>query len=152
MWVPHALYSQILQSIPIPCVDLVVSDLSGKVLLLLRKNPPAAGHWWFPGGRVLFGETRADAARRKLQEECGLAGSKFVEIGTFDLIFESVQSPKIHSITTLFSACVQRPDDLLLDDQSLEACWLEPRQWLERDLHPFVLSRLTAQVSEAIAK
>ena len=145
MQVPQELYSQILQVMPIPCVDLFVVDPSGNVLLLLRKNEPAAGQWWFPGGRVMFGETRVDAAKRKLQEECGLTPSGLTEIGTFDLVFDGVLPQKVHSITTLFRASLARPRDLALDGQSSDSHWLEPREWLRRELHPFVASRLAAE-------
>ena len=87
MWVSEELYSQILQVMPIPCVDLLVVNEAGKVLLLLRKNEPAAGQWWFPGGRILFGELRCESAKRKLEEECALFSTQIQEIGTFDLIF-----------------------------------------------------------------
>ncbi|MDP2952307.1 MAG: NUDIX hydrolase [Chloroflexota bacterium] len=49
----------------------------GKVLLVERRNPPAAGRWSLPGGVVRLGETLAGATRREMREECGLE----VEIG-----------------------------------------------------------------------
>lgn len=87
MQVSEGLYSQILQVMPIPCVDLLVVNHIGDILLLLRKNEPAAGQWWFPGGRVLFGERREDAAKRKLEEECSICATQFKEIGTYDQFF-----------------------------------------------------------------
>ena len=44
----------------------------GKVLLLLRKNPPEAGSWSLPGGRVEFMERLEDAVVRELREELGI--------------------------------------------------------------------------------
>jgi 8-oxo-dGTP diphosphatase len=152
MHVPHALYSQILQVMPIPCVDLLVSDRQGRVLLLLRKNEPAAGNWWFPGGRILFGERRAEAARRKLLEECGLAASALAELATFDLLFEPNGGPRIHSVTTLFAAPVDSADALRLDEQSVDALWLEPGQWLQRELHPFVRAGLGQHLSDTAGR
>ena len=142
MWVSEELYSRILQVMPIPCVDLVVVDDAGKVLLLLRKNESAAGQWWFPGGRVLFGELRRDAAKRKLEEECGLFSTQFHEVGTFDILFKIGPDECVHSITTLFDVQVGPERNLRLDHQSYEACWLTPREWLKRELHPFVRQRL----------
>ena len=142
MWILEALYSQILQVMPIPCVDLMVVDEAGKVLLLLRKNEPAAGQWFFPGGRVQFGEQRRDAVKRKLEEECGLSSTQFHEIGMFDLFFEIGTNKRAHSITTLFKVKVEPYRSIRLDQQSHEACWLTPREWLKRELHPFVRQRL----------
>jgi colanic acid biosynthesis protein WcaH len=142
MWVSEELYSRILQVMPIPCVDLLVVGDADKVLLVLRRNEPAAGQWWFPGGRVLFGEERREAAKRKLEQECGLVSTQFQEVGTFDILFNIRQGERVHSITTLFKLKVGPEPNIRLDHQSYEACWLTPREWLKRELHPFVRQRL----------
>lgn len=149
MLVSEKMYSRILRVMPIPCVDLLVVDNAGGVLLLLRRNAPAAGQWWFPGGRVQFGEQRRDAAKRKLEEECGLSSTQFQEIGTFDLFFDIGTNKRAHSITTLFKVEVGPNRSIRLDHQSREASWLTPREWLGRELHPFVRSGLSAIVAGA---
>ena len=138
MFIPEELYSQILQVMPIPCVDLLVVDGFGNVLLLLRKDEPAAGQWWFPGGRVLFGESREEAAKRKLMDECGLVATQFDEIGTHDLFFDIAHGVRLHSVTTVFMAKVARESNIQLDSQSLEAKWLSASEWLKYELHPFI--------------
>lgn len=147
MFIAEDLYKQILRSMPIPCVDLLVTDEKGNVLLLRRKNEPAAGQWWFPGGRVLIGEKREDAAKRKLEEECGLFASKFIEDGTFDIVFNLTHGACIHSITTLFSVQVLHEDNIQLDHQSHEAGWHTPSEWLKCELHPFVGTTLGRHIS-----
>lgn len=52
-------------------VGAVVLD-GGRVLLVRRGRPPAAGRWSLPGGLVELGETTIDAVRREVAEECGL--------------------------------------------------------------------------------
>ena len=44
----------------------------GRVLLVKRGQAPALGLWSVPGGLVDLGETTVDAARREVEEECGL--------------------------------------------------------------------------------
>ncbi|WP_244627084.1 NUDIX domain-containing protein [Microvirga tunisiensis] len=48
---------------PIPAVIAVVIR-NGWTLLVRRANPPDAGLWGFPGGKIEFGETVKDAADR----------------------------------------------------------------------------------------
>ncbi len=69
---------------PIPCVDVLVWD-GGFVLLLKRAKSPAENSWWLPGGRVLHSESRQDAARRKVREECSLEVSEVTEVASFDV-------------------------------------------------------------------
>ena len=142
MLIPEELYSQILQVLPIPCVDLLIVDDAGNVLLVRRKYEPAVGQWWFPGGRVLFGELRRDAAKRKLGEECGLSSAKFEELGTFDVFLDLPANRRAHSITTLFRVQTGCTPTIRLDHQSSDARWLSPQQWLKHRLHSFVAGRL----------
>jgi 8-oxo-dGTP diphosphatase len=42
------------------------------LLLVRRRNPPEAGRWTIPGGRVEVGESLAQAVERELREETAL--------------------------------------------------------------------------------
>ena len=139
MNINKSLYQQIVQVMPIPCVDLIVADDHGQVLLARRKNEPAMGQWWFLGGRVHYLETRVDAAIRKLREECGLESYQLVELGTFDVIVErSDNGSKLHGVTTLYYAKVGRHQTFTLDSQNSEAEWRLPLEWLQLELNPFI--------------
>lgn len=143
MVIPDELYRKIRQVMPIPCVDLLVTDLQGRILLVRRKNEPAAGQWWFPGGRVHYLETREKAALRKLREECGIEALGVEAMGTFDVILESSTSAwRSHGITTLFHVRIGGPRAVRLDEQSADADWRVPEEWLRENLHGFVRDRL----------
>ena len=145
MNINKSLYQQIVQVMPIPCVDLIVADDHGQVLLARRKNEPAMGEWWFPGGRVHYLETRVDTAIRKLREECGLESDQLVELGTFDVIVErSDNGSKLHGVTTLYFARVGGDQICTLDSQNSEAEWRLPLEWLKIELHPFIECGLIA--------
>jgi ADP-ribose pyrophosphatase YjhB (NUDIX family) len=145
MIIEQDLYEKILRVMPIPCVDLLVGDSSGRILLVKRNNEPMAGQWWFPGGRVLFNETRDQAARRKLLEECGLTAVSLRELGTFDLILPVDGGQLSHGITTLFAVSVADGSQVTMDEQSSFADWRTPRAWLNESLHEFVKSSLRSE-------
>ncbi len=56
---------------PEVCVGAVVRR-GEEVLLIQRANPPQAGRWSLPGGRVESGESLHDAVRREVFEETGI--------------------------------------------------------------------------------
>src|SRR5271163_4247703 len=142
MRIPDPLYAEILRSMPIPCVDLLVTDPADRILMIRRVNPPAQGEWWFPGGRVLYRERRSEAARRKLREECGLVPDAVHELGTFDAIFEGDQGPGApHGISTVYHLNVTTTD-VRLDGQSTKFSWRSLDRWLSDHRHPFVISVL----------
>ncbi len=141
MRIPEELYRKICSVMPIPCVDLLVTDAAGRVLLVKRNNAPAAGRWWFPGGRVHLGERRSEAATRKLREECGLTAANLEEVATYDVLLPNGANNVSHGITTLFKIDVVS-DEVRLDEQSGAADWRSPAEWAAFDLDPFVADGL----------
>ncbi len=139
MHIPEDIYAQIVHLMPIPCVDLLVEDLEGRILLIKRANDPAKGQWWFPGGRVHYLETRMQAAERKLKEECGLEVFQIKEMGTYDVILDMPGDEKQrHGITTIFHIRIKEFGDVILDTHSLTAERHFRDEWLKMNLHQFV--------------
>ena len=122
-FIRNELYATILESLAVPCVDLVVKNKKGEILLVKRKNEPAQDKWWVPGGRVLHGEQRINAAKRKLMEECGLKAGSFKELGTFEFVFNKSESQTYHNIATLFEVQVDGDLSVMLDKQSEAYSW-----------------------------
>jgi mutator protein MutT len=59
-----------------------------EVLLVRRANPPDAGRWGFPGGKIELGEAVKDAAVRELYEETGVratASKVFNAVDAYDV-------------------------------------------------------------------
>lgn len=63
-------------------IAVVVMD--GRVLLVRRANPPDAGRWGFPGGKIEFGETIDQAAIRELAEETAITAEAMCIVTSVD--------------------------------------------------------------------
>src|SRR3569832_198637 len=63
----------IVAAAPLVAIDLIVEDPQGDVLLGLRRNPPAQGCWFVPGGLIRKGETLDAAFARIACDELGRA-------------------------------------------------------------------------------
>jgi ADP-ribose pyrophosphatase YjhB (NUDIX family) len=116
------MYKKAVRSIPIACVDIIIKNKENKLLLVKRKNSPAKGRWWLPGGRVKHGEKREVAAKRKAKEECGLKIWRLKNLGTFEIFF---RKQRAHSITTVYSAKAIGEDSVKLDKQGARYCWVQ---------------------------
>lgn len=111
---------------PILCVDVVVRNGRGEYLLVKRANPPMQGEWWVVGGRVLKGETLADAVARKVREEAGLEVSSVRPVGYFETVADA--NPfgldfDYHAVSVVFRTEVAGDGDVRLDAQSVEWKW-----------------------------
>ena len=71
---------------PIPATIAAVWH-QDRILLVRRANPPDAGRWGFPGGKIEAGEQIEQAAVRELLEETGIEGRArqvFTAVDAFD--------------------------------------------------------------------
>ena len=74
-WLSEDVFSTACTALPLVSIDLMVTRPAEQVrelLLGLRKNRPAQGWWFTPGGRIRKGEALASAMRRVAQDEIGL--------------------------------------------------------------------------------
>jgi 8-oxo-dGTP diphosphatase len=58
--------------VKIRAVGALITDVDGRVLLVLRGHEPGKGQWSVPGGRINPGETPENALVREVHEETGL--------------------------------------------------------------------------------
>ena len=72
-FVDKDIYEKSVNNLPICCVDVFIyNPIDKSYFLVLRKNAPAKGVWWYPGGRLFKGEKFFDCAIRKCREEANL--------------------------------------------------------------------------------
>lgn len=71
-----------LRGVPFSGVSVVITDLSGEVLLLRHSYGPKV--WALPGGGMDAGEEPEAAARREVREELGIELGALTAIGTLE--------------------------------------------------------------------
>lgn len=71
-------------TLPRPASSAILQR-DGRFLLVLRRNPPSADMYAFPGGRAEEGETPAETALREFAEETGIAARNPRLFATYDL-------------------------------------------------------------------
>lgn len=62
-----------------------ILERDGKYLLVLRRNPPSADMYAFPGGRAEDGETPDQTALREFREETGITARNPQLFSVYDL-------------------------------------------------------------------
>lgn len=142
MMIPPEQYARMIEHLPILCVDIVIRNSGGEILLIKRENEPLKGEWWVVGGRVHKGETLEQAAIRKAKEEVGLQVNNLQFIGYYEDAFETnpfgLATP-LHSVSVVFTAVVNDGKTIRLDDQSSE--WKFSKKLPERFRCTLVRSR-----------
>lgn len=76
MILPRDDFAHVLRATPLVSIDLIVRDESGRVLVGLRRNRPAQGYWFVPGGRIHKDEILDAAFLRISKDELGRSFSR----------------------------------------------------------------------------
>jgi ADP-ribose pyrophosphatase YjhB (NUDIX family) len=97
----------------------------GRVLLVRRGQPPALGLWSVPGGLVDLGETTVQAARREVEEECGLK-VRIVELaGVLDRVTRDDDGRvRYHWVLVDYLAVPESDDVITAGSDAAEVRWV----------------------------
>jgi 8-oxo-dGTP diphosphatase len=120
-----------------PCAGGIVLDEGGRLLLVRRARPPAAGSWSVPGGRCHPGEPPAAACVREVAEETGLAVTVVRRAGRVE---RPAPDGGVYVIDDF--VCELVGGVLRAGDDASDAGWFAPAELAGLDLVPGLLAAL----------
>jgi 8-oxo-dGTP diphosphatase len=98
----------------------------GKVLIVRRARPPAAGLYTLPGGGVEVGETLVDAVAREVREETALVIEPVALAGYREAIARDGDGRVERHFVILPFAARWIAGESVLSEELSEAMWLDP--------------------------
>lgn len=128
-WLEATTFETVVASTPLISIDLLVENERGEYLLGLRKNRPAQGFWFVPGGRVLKSETLTAAFKRLTREELGveLERSQAQFVGLYEHFYDDSVfggRPGTHYIVLAHRLKVEQAQIKLGDEQHSKSQWV----------------------------
>lgn len=108
---------------PIPAT-LAVVIRGDEVLLVRRANPPDAGLWAFPGGKIDAGEPLASATLRELSEETGVRAEADQVLTAIDQFVHAEDGTLRQHFILIAVLCRWRAGEPVAADDALEARWV----------------------------
>lgn len=112
-------YDFIYSRVPRVCVDLLIKNSKGEVLLTERDIEPYKDHWHFPGGRIKFRETAEMTIKRILKGELGQEIDVTPRIVGFCQFLEEIQKgQERHSVSIVHEITLPDSIEIKLDNQA----------------------------------
>lgn len=138
-------FEQIIKNAPLVSIDLIVRNAKDQILLGLRKNQPAKGFWFVPGGRIYKDEKIETAFGRIVKKELGLIMElKDAEFcGLFEHFYgeNKYEKPGFGTHYVVLAFEIKEPKSLCLseNDQHSKYKWLKFHELLNaKDVHKWV--------------
>ena len=144
MLLPPEIYRTVVELTPLVSIDLIVRDRRGRVLVGYRRNRPAQGYWFVPGGRLGKNETRREAFARLTVDELGVElnidRARFV--GVFEHLYPDnfTGDPRFGTHYVVLAYLIEAGlEQLQLPaDQHSDYAWLTEEELLRRgDVHDY---------------
>lgn len=124
------LYAHIVKNVIITCVDIFLYDPeNSRYLLVKRKQKPAQGMWWLPGGRQCKGESFFDAAKRKCKEELSVEIIPLAHLSNYSTVFsDSAWSCQTHTNNQPIFAILDKNSKPVVDENHDTWQWFDINQ------------------------
>ncbi|HEY7144033.1 MAG TPA: NUDIX domain-containing protein [Streptosporangiaceae bacterium] len=109
----------------VPCVGALIKDRAGRLLLVRRGRPPAAGLWSLPGGRVEPGESDQQAVVREIAEETGLRVRCGALLGSVTLPWLAGRTAAVRDYRATVTGDGPAAYQLAAGDDAADARWVD---------------------------
>lgn len=138
---PREQFLEVVARAPLVSIDLIVRDGDGRVLLGLRRNAPARGWWFVPGGAIRKNESLDIAFRRISRNELGreLRRGDSALLGIYEHFYAENADDRpgfgTHYVVLAHSLRLEEPLTPPADQHSVYR-WLGPAELLDTvDVH-----------------
>ena len=120
----EAIVSVMLEHGRTPVAAVIAVVLRGDAMILVRRvNPPDAGLWGFPGGKIEFGEATEQAAVRELREETGVIAYAIEIFTALDAVETAVDGTVTRHFVLIGVLCRWLSGEPVAGDDAMEARW-----------------------------
>lgn len=125
----NSLFLAVIDATPLVSIDLIVRNPQSEVLLGKRRNRPAQGFWFVPGGRIRKNERIAEALKRIVATEIGWVPSpeairfKGVYDHLYDDNFHAAAGIGTHYVVLAHEVTITADIRVTPDDQHAELRW-----------------------------
>ena len=133
-------FLEVVRLAPLVGIDLIVADADGRVLVGERRNRPARGKWFVPGGRIHKDEWLDAAFTRIVETELGIAGmqrsaARFVGVYEhhYPDNFAAENGIGTHYVVLAYAFMLDSTVPVGRFDQHSQYAWLWPEELLLRD-------------------
>ena len=137
-------FAAVVRHAPLVSIDLVVRNRHGEILVGLRRNRPAQGHWFVPGGRIGKGERIPEAFERITRAELGIESriEHAAFLGVFEHIYEDNFSDDpsfgTHYVVLGYALSADQTSLALPSDQHENYRWLPESVLMKaKDVHDY---------------
>ncbi len=134
-WTEPEIFKCIIKNTPLVAIDLIIRNQEGKILLGLRKNRPAKGYYFVPGGRIFKNETLDEAFRNISKNEIGveLERKQARFLGVYEHIYEdNFFGNEFGTHYIVLAHIIDIDFELELpDEQHSDYIWLPPEEILK---------------------
>lgn len=156
-FLPSDFYGDLVRDCIVCCCDILlvrVNPQTGRkeTLLVERATEPVKGVWWWPGGRILKGETFFAAAARKARQETGISNVQPRQVlGIYNTFFptshwdnDTSKGTQTVNAVVLVEITQEAFAEVQLDNTSEQYKWisLDPEIAIQNSEDPYVWKNL----------